>query len=61
MDDFAVSIVRIEAMRVASAYGFGDNPEEIAWRNMAAWARPKGFLNRPMTCVHLERRRQWQK
>jgi DNA gyrase inhibitor GyrI len=45
MDDVKVSIVRIEAMRVASAYGFGDSPEELAWRHMAAWARPRGFLS----------------
>jgi DNA gyrase inhibitor GyrI len=40
-----VEIVRLEAMRVASAYGYGENPEEIAWRKLAQWAKPKGFLD----------------
>jgi DNA gyrase inhibitor GyrI len=31
-------------MRVASAYGFGEHPEEQAWEQLSAWARPKGLL-----------------
>jgi DNA gyrase inhibitor GyrI len=44
MQASAVQIIRLEAMRVASAYGYGNNPEEIAWGKMAAWAQSKGFL-----------------
>lgn len=40
-----VEIVKLGPMRVASAYGFGANPEEIAWRKLAAWAKPKGLLD----------------
>jgi DNA gyrase inhibitor GyrI len=45
MTQIKVEIVRLEAMRVASAYGFGVAPEEMAWRKLAQWARPKGFLD----------------
>lgn len=41
----SVNIVRLEPMRVASAYGFGASPEELAWQKMVQWAGPKGFLN----------------
>jgi DNA gyrase inhibitor GyrI len=40
-----VRIVRLEPMRVASAYGFGTSPEEAAWQTLAGWAKPKGFLD----------------
>ena len=40
-----IEIVHLDAVRVASAYGFGANPEEIAWRKLVAWAKPKGFLD----------------
>ncbi len=39
-----IQIVRLEAMRVASAYGFGGNPEEQAWQKLVLWAKPRGFL-----------------
>ncbi len=39
-----INIIRLEPMRVASAYGFGANPEEIAWQKLVQWAKPKGFL-----------------
>jgi DNA gyrase inhibitor GyrI len=38
-------IIRLDAMRYASAYGFGTNPEEAAWQNMSQWARPRGLLD----------------
>ncbi len=41
----AINIIRLEPMRVASAYGFGDQPEAIAWDKLSAWAKPKGFLD----------------
>jgi len=40
-----VEIVRLDAMRIASAYGFGANPEELAWNALVEWAKPKGFLD----------------
>jgi DNA gyrase inhibitor GyrI len=42
---FDVAIVDLPAMRVASAYGFGECPEEQAWNAMQAWAQPKGLLD----------------
>jgi len=47
MEEIAVRITRLEPMRVASTYGFGNNPEEEAWKRMVAWAGPKGFLDDP--------------
>ena len=44
MNDLNVKILTLEPMRVASAYGFGVNPEEQAWQKMVAWAKPKGLL-----------------
>lgn len=45
MNDADVHIITLKPMYAASAYGYGHNPEEQAWEKMAAWARPKGFLN----------------
>jgi len=42
-----VHIVQLRAMRVASAYGFGEQPEQLAWQQLSAWARPRGLLNDP--------------
>ena len=39
-----VEIVRLEPMRVASALGFGENPELVAIETLLAWARPQGLL-----------------
>lgn len=44
MSELDVRIVKLEPMRVASAYGFGASPEEKAWDNLLTWARAKGFL-----------------
>lgn len=44
MNPLHVEIIRLDPMRVASAYGFGDNPEEQAWQKLVAWAGPRGFL-----------------
>lgn len=44
MNTFDVHIVSLDPMRVASAYSFGDNPEEQAWNKLALWAKQKGFL-----------------
>jgi DNA gyrase inhibitor GyrI len=47
MSDIEVRIVRLEPMRVASAWGFGKNPEEIAWKKLIAWAKSKGLFDAP--------------
>ena len=47
MSELNVQIVKLEPMRVASAYGFGSSPEMVAWQNLVAWAKPKGFLDDP--------------
>ena len=39
-----IHIVRLPALRVASAYGFGFQPEEHAWNQLVQWAQPKGLL-----------------
>ncbi len=39
-----VDIVSLKPMRVASAYGFGTNPEELAWQKLVKWASAKGFF-----------------
>ncbi len=43
MSDLDVRIVRMEPMRVASAHGFGTNPEEQAWNKILAFADAKGL------------------
>lgn len=45
MSELEVRIVRLAPMRVASAYGFGESPEEEAWDKLLAWAREKGLLD----------------
>lgn len=47
MTTFDVQITTISPMRVASAYGFGEQPELQAWEKMIAYAQPKGFLDDP--------------
>lgn len=43
MSDLEVRIVQMEPMRVASAHGFGTNPEEQAWNKILAFAEEKGI------------------
>ncbi len=47
MDGLEVRIERLEPMRVASVYGFGESPETIAWGKLIAWAKPRGLLDDP--------------
>ena len=42
-----VRIVKLEPMRVASVHGFGEQPEQLAWNKLEAWAGPKGYLDDP--------------
>ncbi len=44
MDTLNVQIIKLKPMRMASAYGFGDNPEDQAWQRIYAWAKPQGLL-----------------
>ena len=37
MNDLDVHIVRLEPMFVASALGYGPNPEELAWKQLLSW------------------------
>jgi DNA gyrase inhibitor GyrI len=46
-----VEIVVLPAMRVASAWGFGSSPEEMAWKKLNEWAQPLGLLDAPGTRV----------
>lgn len=43
MSEFEVRIVTLEAVRVASAYGFGEQPEEQAWTKLLTWAYSQGI------------------
>lgn len=45
MSGLEVRIVKLEPMRVASVYGFGESPEHQAWEKLMAWAGPKGLLD----------------
>jgi len=42
-----VRVVRLEAMRVASVYGFGKEPENEAWSKLEGWAGPRGLMDDP--------------
>ena len=43
MSEIEVRIVTLEPMRVASAYGFGEQPEEQAWSKLLTWAKSQGY------------------
>ena len=43
MAEIEVRIVALEPMRVASAYGFGEQPEMIAWEKIFDWAKRQGI------------------
>lgn len=47
MTELDVRIVKLEHMRVASGYGFGESPEDIASDKIRSWAEEKGLLDRP--------------
>jgi DNA gyrase inhibitor GyrI/DNA-binding transcriptional ArsR family regulator len=46
-DDFAVSFVELDPMRVASIQAISTTPENDAWEKMRHWALPKGLLDVP--------------
>jgi effector-binding domain-containing protein len=43
MSELEVRIVDMEPMRVASALGFGETPELLAWNKILAYAEAKGL------------------
>ena len=43
MDQPDFRIVQLEPLRVASAHGFGEGPETLAWDKLTAWARERGL------------------
>ncbi|OGO06708.1 MAG: hypothetical protein A2Y73_02815 [Chloroflexi bacterium RBG_13_56_8] len=45
MSEIEVRIVKVDPMRVASVWGFGESPELIAYGKLLAWAKPKGLLD----------------
>lgn len=47
MSENDVQIVRLEPMRVASAYGFGESPELEAWQKILDFAESQGLLEQP--------------
>jgi AraC family transcriptional regulator len=47
MGELDVRIVKLEPMRVASFWGFGESPETTAWEKLLAWAKPRGLLDDP--------------
>lgn len=44
MDELEVRIEQLPARRVASVHGFGQQPENLAWEQLVAWAEPGGLL-----------------
>ena len=47
MSELNVRVVKLEPMRVASAHGFGANPEEQSWKKLFDWAGRHGLLDNP--------------
>ena len=45
MNKLDVRMVKLEPMRVVSVWGFGEQPEYIAWQKLEDWAKPKGLFN----------------
>lgn len=45
MSELQVKVVKLEPMRVVSFHGFGEEPEDIAFKKLREWATPKGFLD----------------
>lgn len=44
MSDIKVRIVKLEGMRMLSSYGFGKEPEGIAWEKLMAFITKKGLF-----------------
>jgi DNA gyrase inhibitor GyrI len=48
MTELNVKIVQLEPTRATSVYGFGPNPEELAWSKLETWAGPRGYFQDPV-------------
>ncbi len=46
MHSIEVSIEQLPPMRVAAALGYGQNPENEAWKKLLKWARKMGLFSR---------------
>ncbi len=44
MKELSVRIVKLEPMLIASASGYGESPEPIAWEKILKWADDRGLL-----------------
>jgi DNA gyrase inhibitor GyrI len=44
MNELNVKIIALEPLRVVSAYGFGQGPEDLAWGKLRAWVEQKGLM-----------------
>lgn len=45
MDELNVEIIELEPLRAARFHGFGEQPEDLAWQQLEAWAQPRGLLD----------------
>lgn len=45
MNENDIHIVQLEPLRVARFHGFGEGPEDIAWKKLEDWAKPHGLLD----------------
>ncbi|MEA3308899.1 MAG: GyrI-like domain-containing protein [Chloroflexota bacterium] len=45
MNKSEVGIVNLEPLRVARFHGFGEEPEDIVWQKLTAWAEPRDLLD----------------
>ena len=45
MSDIEVRLIHLEPLRVASFWGYGPQPELIAWQKLEAWAKPRGLFD----------------
>ena len=44
MSEIEVRIIKLEPMRMLSSYGYGSNPESIAWDKLIAFCLEKGLF-----------------
>lgn len=47
VSEIEVRIMKLEPMRVASIWGFGEQPENIAFQKFEVWAASRGIRNNP--------------
>jgi DNA gyrase inhibitor GyrI len=43
MSELKVRIIELEPLRVASVLGFGETPEDLAWKKLTTWAKAQGI------------------